>query len=168
MFRVKTTRRNVKRAVSPIRPATDISGHVDLSALTQPANEVIPAQQAQVPTGTPVDQSMEKQFNSFFEDESVATSLTRPWLRLERGFRLKKYRAFADAYPGLSDLEKENLIKVLVKANDAKLLNTKTQIQYEGGVIQSIKGLKIIKTGDPTQPAVFKIDATRATKKNTE
>lgn len=167
MFRVKTTRRNVKRAVSPIRPATDISGHVDLSALTQPTNEAIHIQ-AQAPTATPVDQSMEKQFNSFFEDESAATSLTRPWLRLERGFRLKKYRAFADAYPGLSDLEKENLIKVLVKANDAKLLNTKTQIQYEGGVILSIKGLKIIKTGDPTEPAVFKIDVTRATKKNTE
>jgi hypothetical protein len=167
MFRVKTTRRNVKRAVSPIRPATDISGHVDLSALTQATNEVIQVQ-AQAPTATPVDQSMEKQFNSFFEDESAATSLTRPWLRLERGFRLKKYRAFAEAYPGLSDLEKENLYKVLVKANDAKLLNTKTQIQYEGGVIQSIKGLKIIKTGDPTQPAVFKIDAGRATKKNTE
>ncbi len=165
MFRVKTTRRNVKRAVSPIRPATDISGHVDLSSLTQPTNEVI---QAQVPTGTPVDQSMEKQFNSFFEDESAATALTKPWLRLERGFRLKKYRAFAEAYPGLSPQEQDNLYKVLVKANDAKLLNTKTQIQYEGGIIQAIKGLKIIKTGDPTEPAVFKIDVTRATKKNTE
>lgn len=171
MFRVKTTRRNVKRAVSPIRPATDIEGSVNFANMTAstPGVSAIPAVPTApiIPTCTPIESSHEKQFNSFFEAESAATALTKPWLRLERGFRLQKIRAFAEAYPGLSVQEKDNLIKALVKANDAKLLNTKTQIQYENGVIQSIKGLKIIKTGDPLQPAVFKIDATRATKKNT-
>lgn len=161
MFRVKTTRRNVKRAVSPIRPATDIEGSVSFG--TQPVVPVVTV----VPTSTPIESSHETQFNKFFEAESAATALTKPWLRLERGFRLQKFRAFAEAYPGLSVQEKDNLIKALVKANDAKILNTKSQIHYENGVIQSIKGLKIIKTGDPTQPAVFKIDAARATKKNT-
>jgi hypothetical protein len=162
MFRVKTTRRNAKRAVSPIRPATDVEGSVNFASLSS-----APAQAPTVPTGTPIESSHEKQFNSFFEAESAATSLTKPWLRLERGFRLQKFRAFAEAYPGLSAQEKDNLIKTLVKANDAKVLNTKSQIQYENGIIQSIKGLKIIKTGDPSQPAVFKIDTTRVTKKNT-
>jgi hypothetical protein len=92
--------------------------------------------------------------------------LSKPWLRLERGIRLQKFRAFAEVFPGLQTAEKETLYKVLAKANDAKLLNTKQQIVYEGGVIQSIKGLKIIRTGNPATPAVFKIDITRPTKKN--
>jgi hypothetical protein len=157
MFRAKTTRRNAKRAVSPIRPATDVEGSVNFG---------MPVEAPVMPTSTPIESSHEKQFNRFFEAESAATALSKPWLRLERGFRLQKFRAFAEAYPGLSAQEKDNLIKVLVKANDGKVLNTKSQIQYENGVIQSIKGLKIIKTGDPAEPAVFKIDA-RATKKNT-
>lgn len=177
MFRVKTTRRNVKRAVSPIRPATDVEGSMNFATLSSAAQVQAQAQAqalaqalaqaAQVPTGTPVESQHEKQFNSFFEAESAATALAKPWLRLERGFRLQKLRIFAEAYPGLSVQEKDNLIKSLIKANDAKLLNTKTQIHYENGVIQSIKGLRIIKTGDPLQPAVFKIDAARPTKKNT-
>ena len=85
---------------------------------------------------------------------------------MERGLRLQKYRAFAEAYPGLNKDEKEALYKTLMKANDAKLLNTKQYVQYENGVIQSVKGLKVIKTGDPNVPASFKIDTLRSTKKN--
>jgi hypothetical protein len=105
---------------------------------------------------------------NFFEAESAAVSLSKPWLRLERGLRLQKYRAFAEAYPGLNQEEKESLYKTLMKANDAKLLNTKQHVQYENGVIQSIRGLKVIKTGDPSVPATFKIDTLRSTKKNLE
>lgn len=154
MFRVKTTRRNVKRAISPLKVATDISG-----AFTQaPIVKEQVQEQAQ----------LERRVDNFFEAESAAVSLSKPWLRLERGLRLQKYRAFAEVYPGLTPTEKESLYKVLMKANDAKLLNTKTTIQYENGIIQSIKGLKMIRTGDPTQPAVFKIDVSRPTKKHTD
>jgi hypothetical protein len=59
--------------------------------------------------------------------------------------------------------EKEALCKVLVKANDAKVLNTKQQITYEDGKIQSIRGLRMSRIGD--LPATFKIDTNRATKK---
>ena len=103
---------------------------------------------------------------NFFEAESAAVSLSKPWLRLERGIRLQKYRAFAESYPGLSKEEKESLYKVLLHANDAKLLNTKQHIQYENGVIQSVRGLKMLRTGDG--PATFKIDTLRSTKKNIE
>ncbi len=158
MFRVKTTRRNVKRAISPLRPA---SGPLDLSGATITHVE-------HVPSVVNPDALLEKGLNNFFEAESAAVSLSKPWLRLERGIRLQKYRAFAEAYPGLNTAEKDTLYKMLVKANDAKVLNTKQQIQYENGVIQSVKGLKIIRTGDPTVPATFKIDVGRATKKHTD
>jgi hypothetical protein len=154
MFRVKTTRRNVKRAISPLKVATDISG----AFIQQPVVKEQLQEQSQ----------LERRVDNFFEAESAAVSLSKPWLRLERGLRLQKYRAFAEAYPGLTPIEKESLYKVLMKANDAKLLNTKTTIQYEGGAIQSIKGLKMIRTGDPTIPAVFKIDVSRPTKKHTD
>jgi hypothetical protein len=122
-----------------------------------------------VPAPIPVDlpeSILEPKMTSFFEAESAATSLTKPWLRLERGIRLQKFRAFADAYPGLNAEEKETLYKVLLKANDAKLINTKQQINYEQGVIQSVRGLRMIRT--ELQPAVFKIDNPRVTKKHSE
>lgn len=155
MFRVKTTRRNVKRAISPLRPATgDISG----------ATAVI--EHTAAPVATVAAEGIAKHFTNFFEAESAAISLTKPWLRLERGIRLQKYRAFAEAYPGLLPAEQDALYKMLVRANDAKLLNTKQQIVYENGVIQAVKGLTIIRTGDPSVPATFKIEIARATKRH--
>ena len=167
MFRVKT--RRIKRPVSPppelpasppiasmapvhpppsvIAPVPDISG----------SEAVIPAQK------TPT--TLMGRLTNFFEAESAAVSITKPWLRLERGLRLQKLRTFAENYPGLTDEDKESLNKTLVKANDAKLLNTKQQIVYEGGKIMAIRGLKVTKTGDPTQPPSFKIEIPRQTKK---
>ena len=156
MFRVKTTRRNVKRAISPLRVATDVSGVINH---IQPTPQPVQADPAA---------SLERKLDNFFEAESAAVSLSKPWLRLERGIRLQKYRAFAEGYPGLSREERDSLYRVLMKANDAKLLNTKTQIQYENGVISAVRGLKIIRTGDPAQAAVFKIDMSRPTKRNTD
>ncbi len=75
---------------------------------------------------------------------------------------------YAETYPGLSNDEKDALYKMLVKANDAKLLNTKQQIQYENGKIVSVKGLKVIRTGDLEAPAVFKIETVRPTKRNSD
>lgn len=159
MFRVNTTRRNVKRAISPLKPATDVSGNTviftpdthDTSTTSAPAHT----------------HHLDKSYTSFFEAEIASVLLTKPWLRLERGFRLQKIRAFTDAYPSLSPEEKSGLYQFLVRANDAKQLNTKAQIQYENGVIQAVKGLKIIRTGDPSVPAVFKIEPVRQTKRNT-
>jgi hypothetical protein len=156
MFRVKTTRRNVKRATSPLRPATDVSGVVTMSA---PADS---------PVAKPVmkeSASFEQNMNTYFEAESASVLLSKPWLRLERGLRLQKFRIFSRAYPGLSEKEQESLYTLLVKANDAKLLNTKQQIQYENGIILSVKGLRMVREG--AEPATFKIDVTRPTKKHT-
>ena len=170
MFRVKT--RRVKRATSPLpvipaspplnSSATDISGSVppivDVSGAAAPTTLM---GQALLAFG------VEGRLTNFFEAESHAASTTKPWLRLERGLRLQKLRTFAESYPGLSSEEKENLNKALVKANDSKLLNTKQQLVYEEGKILSIRGLKIIRDGDPTHSASFKIEVSRQTKKRT-
>ena len=159
MFRVKQTRRNAKRAISPFRPATDISGGV--APIVPP---VVPPVSRMVSDPS----SFGKNLCDFFEAETAACLLTKPWLRLERGLRLQKFRSYSDSYPGLSTDEKESLCKMLIKVNDAKFLNTKQQINYEGGKILSVRGLKVIRSGDPTEPVVFKIEASRGTKKHSE
>ena len=158
MIRSKTVRRGRKTA-SPIMAATDISGVV------QEPQPLVLQPTAQT---APVETQFDKNIQNFFVAESAAMSIQKPWLRLERGIRLQKFRSYANAYPGLTSDEQESLYKVLMKANDAKLLNTKQQINYENGVLTSIKGLKVVKSGDPTKPAVFKIDIPRPTKKNIE
>ena len=157
MFRVKTTtRRNTKRAISPLHAATNTS----TAAVAAPAV-------AAAPTATlPESSSFEKNLTNFFETEASASSNTKPWLRLERGIRLQKLRTFAEEQVEYTTEEKDVLIKMLIKANDAKVLNTKQQIQYENGKIQGIRGLR--KITDEEGNIVFKIDIQRPTKKRTE
>lgn len=163
MFRVKTTRKVTKRAMSPLRPATDPVAAVTAAAAAASAPTASASASAPAKPTT-----LEKSFSNFFEAESASVALTRPWLRLDRGMRLQKFRAYADAYPGLSDSEKERLYRLLIESNDAKLLNTKQQITYEDGRIQAVRGLKVIRTGDVSAPATFKIDTTRSvTKRHT-
>ena len=84
MFRVKVTRRNVKRAVSPLQVATDLSGANVIQENGIKKDEV----------GAPKErkhESLEKNMVNFFEAESAAVSLSKPWLRLKRGLRLQKY-----------------------------------------------------------------------------
>ncbi len=114
------------------------------------------------PSPQATEEAVEKSMTTFFDAES-AHALHKPWLRLERGLRLQRFRAFADVYPGLSDVEKDTLYRTLVKANDAKLLNTKQQIQYENGNILAVKGLKMVRVGDAS--ATFKIEVVRPTKR---
>jgi hypothetical protein len=150
MFRSNNTRR-AKRAPSPLRPAAAPT------LLTTPLPDISGA--------PPASHALEKSFATFFAAETANTLLTKPWLRLERGLRLQKLRAFAAAYPGLSPTEQTALNEFLVTANDARTLNTKSQITYEEGVIQSIKGLKVIRSGDLGAPPIFKIEASRQTKR---
>jgi hypothetical protein len=159
MFRVKT--RRVKRPTSPV-PVIPPSPILSPSAITDISGSVPPIADI---SGAHAPTTLMGRLTNFFEAESHAASTTKPWLRLERGLRLQKLRTFAESYPGLSVEEKENLNKALVKANDSKLLNTKQQLVYEEGKILSIRGLKIIRDGDPTHSASFKIEVHRLTKK---
>ena len=172
MFRAKSTTRRVKRSTSPLQSTeskTDISGSGPGPGPVSDSNNTDIS--GTVTVAPVVENNLKKEaptmngLTNFFEAESYAATNTRPWLRLERGIRLQKLRAFAESYPGLTAVEKDNLNKMLVKANDSKLLNTKQQIVYENGKILNIRGLKIIRDGDPTHSAAFKIEIHRQTKK---
>ena len=165
MFRVKTTRRNVKRALSPLKPASDPSVPPS-NVLVESTTPAVSVKSTSEASASSVVEKQEQQMSDLFAAEAAFVSLTKPWLRLERGIRMQKLRTFADNFEGLASEDIDNLYKYLIRANDSKLLNTKQQIQYEQGSIQSIKGLKIIRTGDPSVPATFKIETHRATKRN--
>jgi hypothetical protein len=168
MFRVKTTRRNVKRALSPLKHASDPSAppsNILVESQSSPPLHAV-AKSTSEASASSVVEKQEQQMTDLFAAEAAFVALTKPWLRLERGIRMQKLRTFADNFEGLVIEDKDNLYKYLVRANDSKLLNTKQQIQYEQGSIQSIKGLKIIRTGNPSVPATFKIEMHRATKRN--
>jgi len=165
MFKVKSTRRNTKRSGSP-SPLTVIA---PLSTVGIPAITAITATAATPSITDAITVAGKPTLSNtvdFFQAESTATSLAKPWLRLERGLRLQKFRSYAESYPGLTTDEQKDLYAFLLKANDNKQLNTKQQVAYDNGVIQSIRGLKVIRTGDIKVPALFKIEATRLTKKH--
>jgi hypothetical protein len=116
-----------------------------------------PGSKPEIPTSGAMDSAM----TSFFSAES-ASALLKPWLRLDRGLRLSRFRVFAEEYPDLTTEEREILLKTLVKLNDTKALNTKQQIQYEDGKIVGIRGLKLVRGESGT---IFKIETSRPTKR---
>jgi len=187
MFRVKSTRRSngKKESTATVVPEPVVNTLTSGSVPSVPSVSVPSVPSGSVPStpfSSPVEETREApaaaaaaaaaskntSFLEFIAAESNATALAKPWLRLDRGLRLQRFRAYADAYPGLSLTEKAKLYEVLLAANDKKLLNTKQQVNYENGVIQSVRGLKVIRTGDTKEPAVIKIEPSRLTKRNTE
>ena len=113
--------------------------------------------------------SFDPGFFSFLTAESVS-ALKKPWLRLERGMRIQKFRQFASEYIDESDKlldekQKEILVKTLIALNDNKQLNSKQSVIYdlEEGKIKNIKGLKMIKNDEGE--IIFKIEGTRLTKR---
>jgi hypothetical protein len=69
----------------------------------------------------------------------------RPWHRLERGLRLNRLRAFVDEEATrviLSEAEASQLLTLLQKALDRKMLNSKTMVIYD----QEEEKIKEIKT----------------------
>jgi hypothetical protein len=62
------------------------------------------------------------------------TAYRKPWHRLERGLRLNRLRAFSESLTtqrGLKIVEQQNLLTLLTKALDKKLLNSKTAVIYD-------------------------------------
>jgi hypothetical protein len=88
-----------------------------------------------------------------FLDAQADAVFNRPWHRLERGFRLNRLRRFADEEAkklNLSATEIQQLLTVLTKALDKRLLNTKTTVIYEQetGDIKEVKGLIMHRAAD--------------------
>jgi hypothetical protein len=140
MFRAKTA----KRSTIPKKNSIDISG-------------------GNVPNTNVV--STETMLSALLDAESKA-AVHKPWLRLERGLRMRLLRAYVEKQDELTQQERVDLLLALVDALDRKLLNSKSQITYdtETGVISDIHALKIIKP--VTGKTVFKIEPpNRTTKK---
>lgn len=79
-------------------------------------------------------------------DSGASDAFKKPWHRLERGLRLNRLRAFAEAEVQklqLSAAESTALFSLLSKSLDKKLLNSKTTVIYdtEREMIMEIKGL---------------------------
>ena len=76
-------------------------------------------------------------FNDTLEQMLTAeadTAYRKAWHRLERGLRLNRLRAFSENLAtrrGLKPVEKQNLLTLLTKALDKKLLNSKTAVVYD-------------------------------------
>jgi hypothetical protein len=83
---------------------------------------------------------------SQFLDDTVTNAFKRPWHRLERGLRLNRIRQFVTEEKekmNLSAIEMDNLLLLLQKGLDKKLLNSKSTIIYDidNERIVEIKGL---------------------------
>ena len=75
----------------------------------------------------------------------VQGAYKRPWHRLERGLRLNRIRAFVDEEATrtiLSQVEATQLLTLLQKALDRKMLNSKTMVIYD----QDEEKIKEVKT----------------------
>lgn len=157
MFRAKTAKRSsVKKTSNPITPANssvvtaDISGAVPVTTMPERNSNVV---------------NTETMLSALLDAESKS-AVHRPWLRLERGLRMRLLRAYVERQVELSKQERADLLITLVEALDKKLLNSKSQITYntETGDISEINALKVIKLSE--EKTVFRIEPpNRSTKK---
>ena len=86
----------------------------------------------------------EKNFKTLATD--AENSLKRPWHKLERGLRIGRIREFAARETDRLKLDAEDsdaLFKLLLKALDRKMLNSKAAVTYEmdSEQVTEIKGL---------------------------
>ena len=162
MFRSKTSNKrsttkknsNVTGPITPVKndlSGADISGvAIEKPILNERANTVV---------------TTENFFSALLDAESKA-AVHRPWLRLERGVRIRLLRTYVENRANLTQADKDDLLHVLKEGLDKKMLNSKSQITYnmETGTIVEINALKVIQ---PTNSkTVFKIEPpNRSTKK---
>ena len=139
------------RKTNTVISGTDLSGNpIPLPAVDQ--------------RGEPA-MTTESILNALFNAESKVSGL-RPWLRVDRGTRMRLLRAFVETNKEYTPTEKIDLLSVLVDALDRRLLNSKSQITYNAdiGVIVEINALKVIKAADGK--TVFRVEPpNRGTKK---
>jgi hypothetical protein len=92
------------------------------------------------------------EFQSFLSS-NAEEAFNRPWHKIERGLRLNRLRAFTEAEKAranYTDEETKQLLAVLMKAFDKKLLNTKNVVVYneKTAQIEEIKGLVMHRGAD--------------------
>ena len=150
MFRAKTVKRTTKKQTAPSNPvANDVSGN----------SNVLVSENASEPMTT------ESMLNALLNAESKV-SVLKPWLRIDRGTRMKLLRTFVEKNKDYTTQEKTDLLQILVDALDRRLLNSKSQITYnmEKGEISEVNALKVIKHTEGK--TIFRVEPpNRGTKK---
>ena len=74
-------------------------------------------------------QSVEKGMDLFFASENKNT-LTKPWIKLDRGLKIDRLKNYASEYPGLNEQEKSALTQTLLSGLDRGILKTRIVINY--------------------------------------
>ena len=156
MFRAKTVKRGQKKT-NPTGPITPVANSTAVTVQV-PVLDI---------SGSPIKQEIttETMLSALLDAESK-NAVHKPWLRLERGVRMRLLRAFVETQKDLSSTEKVELLAALVDALDKKLLNSKSQITYnhESGEIIDINSLKI--TRGASGKIAFRVEPpNRSTKK---
>jgi hypothetical protein len=102
---------------------------------------------------------------SALHNAELKISKQRPWLRIDRGIRIKLLRAFTEKKTDLTVAERDEMLKFLIEALDNRSLNSKSQITYlpEINEITEIQALKTIKT--EAGKTIFRIETPNKTKK---
>jgi len=140
MFRSKTVKRGSKKNTATISPITP-SNIIDISGSSTAV--LVPVVKTELPRQ---ELSTESMLSALLDAESK-TSSALPWLRLDRGFRMKLLRAYIEKLTDYSIVERGEILAALVEALDKKLLNSKSQISYEPTKgITEIHSLKITRT----------------------
>lgn len=168
MFRAKTAKRtsskkmnNISGPITPVSAPTTSIPTANTSVLLHDLSGTV----VEMPIRNSNLVSTENMLSALLDAESK-TAVLKPWLRLERGLRMRLLRVYVDNRRDLTQSERGDLLASLVEALDKKLLNSKSQITYntDTGDIVEINALKIIQ--GPGDKKIFRIEPPhRSTKK---
>jgi len=156
MLRARTAKKTTKKT-------TPLS--LDTTPMIQVSQESVDEPKLEVPIVDIKKEISTESMLSALHDAENKKAVQRPWLRLERGIRMKLLRAFTEKKTELVPAERAELFQILVDALDKRSLNSKSQITYsaETGEISEINSLKISKNA--SGKTVFKIDSPNKTTK---
>jgi len=146
MFRAKTVKRGAKKATSVSGPITPSSNPIVSNVISDLSGSVFVEIEKPKVLEAKQELTTESMLTALLDAESK-NAVHRPWLRLERGIRMRLLRSFVDKKVELTQAERVELLATLVDALDKKLLNSKSQISYneKSGEIIEIHSLKITK-----------------------
>jgi hypothetical protein len=139
MFRSKTAKRGSKKNNLPVSPITP-------SNPSEPPKPVPLIVEPHVSVQSPKNEISTESMLSALLDADAKTNITLPWLRIDRGIRIKLLRAYVEKLTDYTTSERNDILIALVEALDKKYLNSKSQISYEPEKgITDISCLKITK-----------------------
>lgn len=160
MLRARTVKKTTKKTTPLSLDTSPIS-----QMLMGPSETVIVEPKIDIVVVEPKKEFSTESMLSALHDAENKKAIQRPWLRLERGIRMKLLRAYTEKKTELTNVERTEMLQILVDALDKRSLNSKSQITYSAdtGEISEINALKITK--GPSGKTIFKIESPSKTTK---